>query len=110
MPLKEEFKAMIFSLKQNKTLGPDGFMAGFYHNYLGIMRSDIMALIEDIFHGKRSLQHINTTFITLILKIKEATNIQDYRPISYVNTIYKVVSKLLDNRILEVIPELLSHN
>lgn len=58
-----------------------------------------MALVEDIFYGRGSLKHINSTFITLILKLKGATTIHDYRPISGVNTVYKVVSKLLDDRL-----------
>lgn len=74
------------------------------------MKDDIMCIIRDFFNSRISLNHINSTFITLILKTREASTIKDYRAISNVNTIYKIISKLLVVRIGEASPELISKN
>lgn len=60
-------------------------------------------------HGG-SFQDINDTFITLIPKIKQPKKITDYMPISMCNVIYKVVSKVLANRLKNIILEIISPN
>lgn len=62
------------------------------------------------FLGKCTLWHINSTFVTLIPKFLKASNIHNFRPISGVNTIYKIVFKLLETRTMEVSPKLFSNN
>lgn len=74
------------------------------------MKEDIVCIIRDFFNGRTSLNHINSMFITLIPKIKEALTIRDYIQISSLNTIYKVISMMLVTRIGEVTLELISRN
>lgn len=52
----------------------------------------------------------NNIVFTLIPKSTHATNVGDYRPIAYCNTIYKIVSKMLWNRLRRVLPEIISEN
>ena len=42
---------------------------------------------------------LNSNFISLILKIKHPKKVSDYRPISLYNVIYKLISKVLVNRL-----------
>ncbi|XP_035837499.1 uncharacterized protein LOC118485469 [Helianthus annuus] len=50
-----------------------------------------------------------STFITLIPKIKEPLVLGDYRPISLVGVVNKVVSKVLANRLKPVLNEVISN-
>lgn len=45
------------------------------------------------------LELLNFTFISLIPKIKYPKKVSDYRPISFCNIIYKLISKVLVNRL-----------
>lgn len=48
------------------------------------------------------------TWVTLIPKFEGAMKIKDYRPISMVGCIYKVITKVLANRLRKVIGELVA--
>lgn len=60
------------------------------------------------FKGKPTLAAANHTFLTLINKTPQATYMADFRPISFVNMIYKLLSKLVADRMSKITPKLIS--
>jgi hypothetical protein len=51
---------------------------------------------------------INSTFISLIPETKGAKEIKDFRPISLVGGVYKIIAKVLANRMRRVMDRIIS--
>ena len=90
-------------LEGDKALDPDGFSMAFYHHWWRVVESDVLAVFEEFYQHSKFERSLNATFIALIPKKKVASNIRDFRPISLVGSVYKI----LGNRLKEVLDQLI---
>ena len=51
---------------------------------------------------------LNHTFIVLIPKIKNLVKVSDFSPISLCNVIYKIITKVLANKLKQILPQIIS--
>ena len=82
-------------MEHNKSPGPDGFPAEFFQVFLFVIKDDLMALFEDFHRGNLPLYSLNFGTIILLPKCKDATTIQQYRPICLLNVSFKIFTKVL---------------
>lgn len=99
----DEIKDVVFQSNPNKAPGPDGLPFLFYQQYWELVKDDIYKHIMVFYHNKLDLRKINHATICLIPKIKEAHTIQKFRPISLINCSFKIITKLLANRLAKVV-------
>nr|GFC84607.1 RNA-directed DNA polymerase, eukaryota [Tanacetum cinerariifolium] len=88
--------------------GPDGFNFEFFKKYWDVVGSDFCEAIEQFFTSGGFSKGCNSSFVTLIPKIIDAKFVNDFRPISLIGCVYKVVTKVLTNRLVSVIRDLVS--
>lgn len=105
---RQEIKDAFFALPSNKTSGPDGYSAEFFTGAWSIVGVDATKAILEFFRSGRLLKQWNSTSLILIPKTSNADKTKDFRPISCVNTLYKVISRLLTNRIQEILFHVIS--
>ena len=106
----DEIKKILFAMATNKSPGPDGFTCEFYKAAWPIIGNDFTAVVQSFFATGFLPKDINSTILALIPKKDEAIRMGDYRPISCCNVLYKVISKILANRLKKILPKFISTN
>eukprot|EP00253_Pinus_taeda_P026347 PITA_26347 len=69
--------------------------------------TDILDVVEDSRRSRSILKALNTSFISLIPKQDSALTPDKFRPISLCNVVYKIISKILANRLKPLLPSLI---
>ena len=105
---EDEIKATLFQIRPTKAPGPDGMNALFYQKFWHIVGNNVIAAVLNFLNSGFMPPEINYIHIVLIPKIKNQEKITDYRPISLCNVIYKIISKVLANRLKMILPQLIS--
>ncbi|GJV91865.1 hypothetical protein Tco_1539678, partial [Tanacetum coccineum] len=100
-----EIKKAMFDIGDAKAPGPDGYTSTFFKKGWDVVGQDVCNAIQDFFRNGKLLKESNHTFLALIPKVATPVKVNDYRPISCCNVIYKCISKILTNRIIEGIKE-----
>ena len=107
---EEEVKKAVFDYDGNKSLGPDGFSLAFLQRCWEVVKSEVMSVLND-FHSSGVVNRgVNDTYIAIILKKYGSCRISDFRPISLVTSLYKIISKVLVSRLKEVLDSTISKN
>jgi len=106
----DEIDGVIRLLPIDKSLGPDGFNNEFLKKCRKIIKLDFYQLCDGFHSLNVCLRSINGSFITLIPKVDTLARINDYRPISLLNSSVKLLTKLLANRLQPLITRLIHQN
>ncbi|XP_056857638.1 uncharacterized protein LOC130506964, partial [Raphanus sativus] len=110
MPTAEEITKLMFSLNPNKAPGPDGLTSGFFKASWSLLGEECIASIQTFFNSGFLPKTTNSTILSLVPKFTGASKISDYRPISCLNTLYKLVSRLLVRRLKPILQDLILPN
>ncbi|GJR53414.1 RNA-directed DNA polymerase, eukaryota, partial [Tanacetum coccineum] len=106
--LKEELKKAVWDCGSDKSPGPDGFSFGFYRHFWSCLENDVFATVNYFFTVGDILKGCNSCFIALIPKVHDATLVKDFRPISLIGSIYKIIAKILANRLVGVLGDIVN--
>ncbi|XP_062075810.1 uncharacterized protein LOC133779929 [Humulus lupulus] len=104
----DEVKSALFQMHPDKSPGPDGMTPGFYQKYWPIVGSDVVTLIQEFWLTESFDDKLAFTTIVLVPKKKRPLSMLDLRPISLCNVLYKILSKVLANRLKLVIDYIIS--
>lgn len=98
-----EVKKALFDLNPSKAPGEDDFMALFFQKSWDIVQKDVTDFALNILNKGGSLSNLNPTTVTLIPKVKNASSLKDFRPISLYNVYYKIVARAIMNRFKNIL-------
>jgi hypothetical protein len=107
---EKEIDQVVALLPIDKAPGPDGFNGCFMKSCWNIIKFDFYKLLNEFHEANISLKPLNDLLITLISKKCSPETPNDFWPISLLNSALKLLTKLLANRLQEVILELVRKN
>lgn len=106
---EEEVVAALNSIRDLKAPGPDGMPSAFYKNFWDVVGRKVTSEVLQILNeGAPIPVEWNQTVMSLIPKVKTPESVSELRPISLCNVLYKIVAKILANRLKEILPNIIS--
>ncbi|XP_057965498.1 uncharacterized protein LOC131156065 [Malania oleifera] len=102
-------------LKRNKTrnhiasiTNQNGETTESYEQAWNTVGRDVVLPVKEFFNSGKLLKQLNHTIIALIPKSSHASNVNDFRPISCCNVVYKIISKVISTRVKPCLKELIN--
>ena len=106
----KEIEEALGSLQSNKSPGEDGFPPEFYKRFKKLLLPFFMELLCQVEQTHKLPESFLTAIIIVLpKKDKDLLDPASYRPISLLNTDYKIIAKTLSNRFTKYLPKLI-HN
>ncbi|GJU20655.1 RNA-directed DNA polymerase, eukaryota [Tanacetum coccineum] len=103
-----EIKKAVWDCGTDKAPSPDGFSFDFYRRFWYLIEKDVCDAVRYFFIKGEIPNGYNASFIALIPKIPGANMVKYFRPISLVGSLYKIISKILANRLVGVLSDIVS--
>uniref|UniRef100_A0A2N9IF45 Reverse transcriptase zinc-binding domain-containing protein n=1 Tax=Fagus sylvatica TaxID=28930 RepID=A0A2N9IF45_FAGSY len=92
---REEIVQVLKDLQGDKAPGSDGFTMAFFQQCWRVVEKDVLDFFDEVYDLFKFEKSLNASFIMLISKKVNASNIRDFRPISLIGSVYKLLSKVL---------------
>lgn len=94
---------------KGKTPGPDGIPLEFYQKFWHLIGKDLTEIFNNIFLANVAPGNFNHSVIKLVYKGKGPRKLlKNWRPISLLNSDYKILTKILANRMESILPNLIN--
>ena len=100
---REEVEVAIKQMGPLKAPGPDGMPPVFYQTFWPDIGMDVSDAVLSCLNSGTLLKSVNHTFIALIPKVNNPEAVAQFRPISLCNVIYKILSKVIVNRLKPIL-------
>ena len=100
----EEIKGALFSFASSKVLGLNGFPFAFFQRYWDLIKDDLFVLLHE-FYGKASISVVSIICLFCLFRRRSA---RDFSSISLLNSLYKLIAKILARRLASCLPNLIA--
>ena len=75
---------------------------------MGFVKDEVLGFFKEFHNQSRFVKSLNATFLVLIPKKQNVEDLKDLRPIGLVGGLYKILSKVLANRVKRVMVKIIS--
>jgi hypothetical protein len=107
---EQEVKCAIDQMPGDKAPGPDGFTGLFFKKSWEIIKTNVMNVVQQFENLHVAKFHLlNSANVTLLPKKEGPEDIFDFRPISLIHAIAKIIAKVLTLRLGPIMNDLVSN-
>lgn len=107
---KDEVKKALFDMDPDKAPGPNGFSARFLQACWPIIEKYLLKMVQKSQNIQKIGGNTNSAFLALIPKEKGANNFNRFRPTSLCNIGYKLITKVIANKLKFILPKIIPEN
>ncbi|KAL2235453.1 UNVERIFIED_CONTAM: putative mitochondrial protein [Sesamum indicum] len=107
-PSADDVKQAVFDIADDKAPGPDGYSSRFFKAAWPVVGEEVTRAVLDFFSTGKLLKQVNSTILALIPKVHTPMSVNDFRPISCCNVLYKIIAKLLVQKISVLLDKIVS--
>jgi len=108
IPSSEEVKHAVFDLNGDAAPGPDGYPSYFYQHFWHIIGHDVMNSTQYFFQHNYIMPNLNSNLLILIPKVHGADKLDNFRPIALANFQFKLITKILADRLGVIASKIIS--
>ena len=106
--MEEEVHSALMDMNGDKAPSPDGFTVAFWQYCWEFVKEEVLEMFKEFHEQNAFLKSLNNTFLVLLPKKGGAEELGDFRLISLLGELYKLLAKVLANRIENVIGRVVS--
>ncbi|KAL2246058.1 UNVERIFIED_CONTAM: hypothetical protein Sindi_2874000 [Sesamum indicum] len=103
-----DVKQAVSDIADDKAPRPDGYSSGFFKAAWPVVGQEVTKAVLKFFSTGKLLKQVNSTLLALIPKVHTPMTVGDFRPISCCNVLYKIIAKLLVQRLSVVLDKIIS--
>jgi len=107
---EKEIENAILQLNLESSPGSDGLTTQFYKKFAYLLKNDLVEIYNNCFLQREMSATMKKAIVKLIHKKGDKSLLKNWRPISILNTDYKILSKLLANRLTPIMNRIISPN
>ncbi|XP_019199805.1 PREDICTED: uncharacterized protein LOC109193404 [Ipomoea nil] len=106
----EEVKDALFAMYPDKAPGPDGMNPSFYQHFWDVVGGDVASFVINCLESGELPPDLNNTDIVLIPKKNNPELVTDLRPIALSNVVYRIIAKMMSNRMKPLMDGIISES
>ena len=105
---KEELEKIVYSFQKGKSPRLDGFIIEFFQGFFDLVKEDFLKAVQESQRTGKVLGAPNSTFLALIPKKQNPSSFEEFRPISCCNVVYKIIAKIIAQRLKPILSEIIT--
>ncbi|CAL1408546.1 unnamed protein product [Linum trigynum] len=103
-----EIKRAVFQIATTQEPESGGFTGVLFRSYWDIVGEDVVLAVSSFFESGSLLKNFNHTWLVLAPKVDVVETMKQLRPISLYQFVYKIIAKILVERLTHFLPSIVS--